>query len=200
LTGEHTPLAVIGGGASLLGRAATSRGGVYFCSTTAAQADSSLGASGVVLYVLVHRALAAGAAVLGDTRQIAAGDPSVVSAERPQTWRQVAGPSDAISTDYAFHSGVYETGDKLFAVNSPPSEDQAGVLADQRVAALFAGLDFARVDDQAGSLAALINEIWRPFLATMILALIVEAILCMPKPAPPPVVTGPHARMNPVPA
>jgi hypothetical protein len=165
----------------MLGRATTPRGGVYFVATTAASGDSSLGANGVVLYVLVQRALAAGAAVLGDTRQVTAGDPSVVSAERPQEWRQVAGPLDALSTDYAFHSGVYQSGEKLFAVNSSASEDHAPVLSDQRVAALFTGLDFARVDDQAGSLAALINEIWRPFLAAMIVALIVEAILCMPR-------------------
>jgi len=49
------------------------------------------------------------------------------------------------------------------------------------VQALFSGLDFARVDDQAGSIGALIREIWRLFLASMIVALIVEAGLCLPK-------------------
>jgi hypothetical protein len=39
----------------------------------------------------------------------------------------------------------------------------------------------ARVDDQAGSIGALIREIWRLFLASMIVALIVEAGLCLPK-------------------
>ena len=55
------------------------------------------------------------------------------------------------------------------------------VVADGRVSGLFKGLDFARVDDQAGSLNALIQEIWRLFLVTMLIALVLEAVLCLPK-------------------
>jgi hypothetical protein len=181
LAGEHTPLAVLKGGAPLLARVTTNRGGVYFCATTPAAQDSSFASNGVVLYVLVQRALAAGAAMLGNTRQLVAGD---VSGEQPTTWRQVAGPAEAISTDFAFHGGVYGTETKLLAVNRPPVEDQAPVLSDQRVAELFNGLDFARVDDQAGNLAALIQEIWRAFLLAMMAALIVEAALCLPRKSP----------------
>ncbi len=60
--------------------------------------------------------------------------------------------------------------------NRPLSEDKAG---------LFKGLDFSRVDDQAGSLGSLIQEVWRLFLAAMMVAMMVEAGLCLPrKPAP----------------
>jgi hypothetical protein len=107
-----------------------------------------------------------------------AGDAST---EQPTTWSQVAGPADALSTEFAYHSGVYSAGERLLAVNRAAAEDHAPVLANDRVAALFQGLDFARVDDQAGSLGALIQEIWRLFLAAMIVALIVEAALCLPK-------------------
>jgi hypothetical protein len=187
--GEHTPLAVLKGGASLLGRATTGRtvpgaGGVYFCGTTAAPGDSTLAANGVVLYVLVQRAIATAATGLGNTRQLVAGNPSAANGatgEQSENWRQLAGPPDAISTDFAFHSGVYGAGEKLLAVNRPADEDQAAVLPDHRVAALFHGLDFSRVDDQAGNLAALIHEIWRPFLIAMIAALLAESILCLPR-------------------
>ncbi len=74
LTGELTPLASLKGGERLLARLPTNRGGVYFCATTTAVGDSSLVTDGVVLYVLVQRALAAGAAVLGQTRQLVAGE------------------------------------------------------------------------------------------------------------------------------
>jgi len=63
--------------------------------------------------VFVQRILAAGAAELGQTRQLVAG---AGTAEQPATWRQLAGPADAISTDYAHHAGVYAAGEKLFAV------------------------------------------------------------------------------------
>jgi len=180
VSGEHTALATLDGGISLLGRVTTQRGGIYFCGTTPAPGDSSLAANGVVLYVLVQRALAAGAAMLGSTRMLVAGEPGALSVGPTSSWKQVTG-KEALSTDFAFHAGVYDTGERLLAVNPAAAEEHAAVLPDHRVTSLFRGLDFARVDDKAGSLAALIDEIWRPFLAAMIAALIIEAILCMPR-------------------
>ncbi|MFM9964734.1 MAG: BatA domain-containing protein [Planctomycetaceae bacterium] len=179
LSGEHIPLATLKGGTPLLARVTTNRGGVYFCTTTPAVGDSSLAENGVVLYVLVQRALASGAAVLGNTRQLVAGD---VSGEQPTAWQQLAGPPEALSTEFAFQGGVYSAAERLLALNRTTAEDQAAVLPDERVTELFRGLDFARVDDKAGNLAALIQEIWRLFLVAMIIALIVEAALCLPKP------------------
>ena len=184
IKGEQTPLASLKGGAPLLSRVTSNRGGVYFCSTTPALGDSSLATNGVVLYVMIQRALASGAAVLGNTRQVVAGDPSGFAGENPATWQKLAGSNDSLSTDYAFHAGVYSTGEKLFAVNRSLAEDHATVLPNGRDAELFKGLDFARVDDQAGNIASLIQEIWRLFLACMMVALIVEAALCLPKLAP----------------
>ena len=181
MAGDYTPLAVLKGGAPLLARVTTNRGGVYFCATTPAADDSTFASNGVVLYVLIQRALEAGAAVLGNTRQLIAGD---VTGEQPTVWRQVAGPPESLSTDFAFHGGVYGSGEKLFALNRAAAEDQAPVLQDQRVAALFSGLDFARVDDQAGNWESLIQEIWRAFLLIMMIALVVEAALCLPRSAP----------------
>jgi hypothetical protein len=178
LAGELTPLASLRGGRTLFARLPTSRGGVYFCTTTPEPGASSLAANGVVLYVLVHRALAAGAAALGQTRQLIAGDPAM---EQPATWHQLAGSRDAISTEYVHHAGVYQAGEKLLAVNRSAAEDQAPVLSNDRVAGLFKGLDFNRVDDTAGNLVGLIQEIWRSFLVVMMIALLVEAGLCLPR-------------------
>jgi hypothetical protein len=182
LEGESTPLATLKGGDPLLARVATGRGGVYFCSTTAAPGDSSLAAGGVVLYVLIHRAIADGALVLEDTRQLPAGDPS---GEDPRQWRRLAGADGAISTEYASQPGVYQSGDRLLAVNRPIAEDSARVLPAPKVAGLFQGLDFSRVDDSADNAGSLIQEIWRLFLISMIVAMLVEAGLCLPKPARP---------------
>jgi hypothetical protein len=178
LDGELTPLATLKGGRPLFARLPTNNGGVYFCATTPDPADSSLASNGVVLYVFIQRALAAGALVLGQTRQVIAGQ---AASEQTATWRQVAGTPDAISTEYAHHAGIYQAGDKLLAVNRSPAEDRAAVLSDDRVADLFKGLDFTRVDDKAGGVAALVQEIWRSFLMGMMIALLVEAGLCLPK-------------------
>ncbi len=77
-------------------------GGAYFCTTTPAVGDSSLATGGVVLYVLVQRALAAGAGSLGTTRQLAAGEPT---RDDPARWERVAGGEEALSTEYACHRG-----------------------------------------------------------------------------------------------
>jgi hypothetical protein len=46
---------------------------------------------------------------------------------------------------------------------------------------LFEGLDFSRVDTQADAASSIVQEIWRLFLVAMIIAMIVEAALCVPK-------------------
>jgi hypothetical protein len=178
LAGDVTPLATLRGGVPLLARVATNAGGVYFCATTPSPGDSSLAINGVVLYVMVQRAQAAGSEALETTRSLAAGAPA---GENPADWKRLGGGDDAVSTDYADHRGVYAAGERLLAVNRPAAEDAAPVLADDVVAGLFRGLDFARVDDREGSLAALIQEVWRPFLVAMMTALVVEAGLCMPR-------------------
>jgi hypothetical protein len=181
LAGEAAALATLRGGAPLVARVATNHGGVYFWATTPAPADSSLAADGVVLYVALQRALAAGSEGLGNTRSLVAGR---VPAGIPTTWKRLAGTDQALSTDYAFHQGVYTAGERLLAVHRAAAEDRAAVLDQSRAAGLFRGLDFARVDDLAGNANSLIQEIWRVFLAMMIVAMVGEAGLCLSRQRP----------------
>ncbi len=179
LKGEFTPLATLKGNIPLLVRVTTARGGAYFCTTTPATSDSSLAVNGVVLYVMIQRALALGAEALNATRQLIAGE---ASGETPSTWQRVSGDEDVISTDYLYHGGIYSAGDRLLAVNRSVPEDTPAVLPDDKVAGLFRGLDFARVDEQAGNFSSLVQEVWRLFLTFMMIAMVVEAALCLPKP------------------
>ena len=181
LSGEFTPLATLRGGAPLLVRATTNAGGAYFCATTPAPGDSSL-ADGVVLYILVHRALAGGAEALERTRQVDAGAPPP---DDPVRWKRLAGAGEGLSTDYPYQAGVYDSGGRLLAVNRPAAEDAAPVVPDGEIAKLFDGLDFARVDDREGNVGGLIREVWRLFLVAMMCSLTVEAGLCLPRPTRP---------------
>jgi len=182
LEGELIPLASLRGGGPLLARVATTRGGVYFLTTTAAPQDSNLATNGVVLYVLVQRALGLGASTLGDTRLAASGDPALGDSSG---WQRLAGGEEAIATPWAYHRGIYldEQNQKLYALNRPAAEDQAAVLADNRVDALFDGLEFRRVSETAGNRSGLVQEIWRLFLGAMLIALVGEAALCLPSAA-----------------
>jgi hypothetical protein len=181
LSGEVTPLARLRNNQILFAHLPTTRGGVYFCTTTPDLQDSSLTTNGVVLYVFIQRAIEAGAATLGQTRQLAAG---TAATDEPLDWKQISGPEDALSTDYANQSGIYSSDEKLIAVNRHQAEDESRVLPEEKVAGLFNGLSFNRVNDQAGSFEGLIQEVWRIFLVAMLIALMVEAILCMPRRIP----------------
>lgn len=199
LEGEFTPLASLDGDRPLLVRAApddqasdpggnsngegdkassdTAAGpaGVYFCATTPSPLDSSLARDGVVLYVAIQRAVLNGAAALGNTRTLVAG---TVTADN---WRAISTSDHAISSEYGRQQGVYRTDEQLVAVNRAMAEDSTAMVTDAKLQTLFGGLDFSRVDDTAGNLRSLVQEIWRLFLVLMIIAMIVEAALCLPR-------------------
>ena len=178
IQGDHSALATLDGGSPFLARAMTDQRNVYFCCTTAAPTDSNLASNGVVLYAMLHRALQRGAESLGDTRQLIAGDAVT---DDSTGWERIAGNPDAYSNAYGKHAGVYEVNEQLLAINRSEEEDDATVVSDDRMNALFAGLEFDRVDDSVGSGATLVQEIWRLFLILMLVALVLEAALCIPK-------------------
>jgi hypothetical protein len=175
---ELSKLATMTGGDPLLARVPTARGGAYFFTASPDPKASTLAESGIVLFVAVQRAIEYGQLALGNTTQRSAGE----SAEPTDDWRQLAGPEGVLSTEFGSQAGIYRAGERLFAVNRSLAEDQRGRLADEKVDGLFAGLPYARVDDQAGNLSGIVREVWRIFLVAMILALLIEALLCLPRP------------------
>jgi hypothetical protein len=182
LAGQFAPIATLYGGKPLVARVTTDRGGVYFFATTASPNDSSLGTNGVALYVAIQRALAIGATQLSNARQLTAGDAFPRSKD---AWQRLAGSKEALSTEQAFHAGVYAADKGILAVNRSAAEDRAAVLSDSRVNELFRGLDFDRVDDRSGSMKSLAREIWRMCVGAMLVAIVAEASLCLPRPPRP---------------
>jgi hypothetical protein len=195
IAGDGTSLAVLPDGRPLLVRAAGDRGGVSFLATTPAVRDSDLAANGVVLYAVVQRAIDAGLETVGNARQVDAGAMVLggadaggqrISQQRSsqqrsqQDWRQIAGPPSA-STEAGFHAGVYASRGRLLAVNRPAAEDAAEVVDDRQIETLFQGLSFSRFEQKAGGLGAIVEEVWRLFLVALLVALVVEGLLCLPR-------------------
>jgi len=177
VAGDMTPLATLSSDDILLGRMPTAQGGVYALATTALRTDSSLATDGVVLYVMVQRALAEGCQRLGQVRQQVAGSLEIDSSD----WDRLLGAESALSNQYALHAGVFKRGEKLLVLNRSASEDATRVLSAEQTNQLFEGLDWVRLDSQADESSSLVNEIWRLFLMVMLIALLAEALLCMPK-------------------
>ncbi|MEM6470775.1 MAG: BatA domain-containing protein [Planctomycetota bacterium] len=180
INGEGTPLATLENETPLISRATTERGGVYFCATTPHPDDSSLGQDGIVLYVMLQRALLEGSRSLGNTLGIDAGDAEPATATN---WRRLAGSEDTLSTENAFQQGVY--GDlqteKWFAVNRSKDEDRAKRVSDEKLLTLFDGLVFEHLESESAESGSLVEEAWRAMLILMLIAMIGEALLCLPR-------------------
>lgn len=174
---ELSKLGTLSGGDALIARLPTGRGGVYFCTVSADPRTSTLAKSGIVLFVAIQRAIEHGQEALGNTTARVAGPAEEPTGE----WRMVAGMPDVLSTEYPVHRGVFQAGERLFAINRAGAEDQRDQVEDKVVEELFAGLPFSRVDEAAGNLSGIVREVWRLFLVAMILALLAEAILCIPR-------------------
>ena len=178
IAGEVTPLATLTDGSLLLGRVPTPRGGVYALATTPRNVDSSLATDGVMLYVMIQRALEAGSRSLLATGQLDAGALDVNAAAN---WQQLAGYDDRLSTERTFDAGVYANEDQWLAINRSSGEDRVSTLTDIQFDALFRNLLVDRVNQQAGSNRSLVAEVWRAFLIIMLIAMIGEACLCLPR-------------------
>ena len=66
------------------------------------------------------------------------------------------------------------------ALNRPEGEDDLRTLSEEALADLFSGLDYRVIQDSVNNRSSLAAEIWRAFLVAMALALIIEAVLCLP--------------------
>src|SRR6185503_8975500 len=96
--------------------------------------DSTLATNGVVLYAALQRALAAGSVALGSTRSLDAGK---IGGENPSAWQRLLGGGDGLSTEAAYHAGVYATGERLLALNRPQAEDDSRIVSHAASAELF---------------------------------------------------------------
>ena len=179
IVGDGVPLARVNGQGPLLMRSLGRNGNAYFLGTLPGSSSSSLARDGVVMYALLQRALNQGVATLGKAQQRYAS--ASVLGNDPSAWKRIE-PEDPslVPENLPLRAGIVSSSDRLVALNRPPSEDQPAVLANSDLNDLFAGLDFHVVSDTLENGQSLTNEVWRTFLFLAALALVGEALLCMP--------------------
>jgi hypothetical protein len=178
ILGEGTPLARLTGNLPLLMRAdIPGDGNAWFLGTLPGSGSSSLARDGVVLFAMLHRALNEGARSLGKAQQREAGASALGSGDL-SAWKRNG--QTVLSSEQPLRAGIVENGDRLVALNRPLREDHPETLGKAALAELFAGLDYHVIEDQVENDASLASEIWRTFLFVMALALLGEALLCMP--------------------
>lgn len=179
IAGNGNVLARLDGGKPLLIRSATDGSPAHFCATLPHAHHSSLAQDGVVFYVMIQRALLAGAATQGDARQLEAGS---LASRAIAGWEPLSEPAEPVlSSARPFHAAAFQQSDKLAALNRPAREDRSQTIDAAAVDRLFSGLTYRQVEDRVGSTSALASEIWRIFLILMAAALLAEAWLCLPE-------------------
>jgi len=150
---------------------------ITLCATTPSDRDSTLGGDGVVLYVTIQRMLAAGAQRVGTTKNASAGtEHRSVDA----TSKLLLGSPSAVSNEYPMHSGVYRNDEALVALHRDLEEDSTRIVDSASLERMFGDLPWAKI--VAGKRASsLVQEVWRWFVVAMLAALLIEAVLCLPK-------------------
>ena len=180
--GEGIPLARTAGRGAVLTRSSQEQGGsVYFFGVLPASGDSSLARDGVVMFALLHRALEQGAHTLGKAQQRIASATALGT--DPGKWRPVEQKEHGevvLSASLPLRAGIVTAKDQIIALNRPLSEDQPDALSTPELNELFTGLDFRVLTDTLEDSRSLTNEIWRTFLIAAAIALLGEALLCMP--------------------
>jgi hypothetical protein len=131
------------------------------------------------MFAMLHRALNDGARTLGKAQQRVASATALGG--DPSQWKP-ADPHEAavVSELLPLRAGVLASGDRLVALNRPAAEDEAQRLSANDLNEIFAGLDFRVLTDSLEDGRSLTNEVWRTFLIAMALALLGEALLCLP--------------------
>ena len=186
IVGGGVLLARLEGGEPLLLRSAQENAPhVWFLGTWPGSSASSLARDGVTQFALLHRALNAGAAALGNARARDAA-PAALGAD-PAAWSALQTESDSglSAHERALRTGVFRRGNSAddtqwMALNRPAAEDQTATLGRAAVEELFAGLDARYIEDTVDDRRSLASEVWRTFLLLMAAALLLEALLCLP--------------------
>lgn len=174
LSGDAAATAAFADGQPLLARRTLGRGAIYFCATLPAPDWSNLG-DGLVLVPMIHRLLQAGERRLNQEHLLVCGE--LGAADRSRPWTSL----DAPGKDIRFDAGIYQSGERLVAVNRPPAEDEPDVLTAGKAQELFAGLPVQLLEQRGAAAESLQGEIWRLFLFGMLLFLLVESFLILPE-------------------
>lgn len=174
-----TPLATWEDGQPFLSRRIIERGTAWFAGSVPDYTWSNL-ADADVLLPLTMRIVAAGADRLDSRRISAVGLQSAQPIgdevrERIDTY----GSPDPANT--AYESGVFQIGERTMAVNRPESESDLTVIDREQLNVVLDGTGYTFLDQAGQSDASDSRDVWQAFLVAMLVFLILEAWLCLPK-------------------
>ena len=175
------PIAVLHEQKPLVARVATQRGAVYFVSSLPLPEYSNMAEDGINWYIMMHRALEYGAVNTGRLRMLQAGHdvPADIA-----TWRQIdSGPGVGIEGERALRAGVYEKSGQVLAINRTGAEDNVATVSPEVLNEILAETNVHQINDVSKKSRPLASEIWHWFVVALVLCLMGEAWLTLPREA-----------------
>ncbi len=178
--GDSTALARWEDGEPFISRRIADAGTAWFIGSLPDYTWSNLGDADVLL-PSVQRIIAAGAARFDASYLTSVGSDatSLLSGETRTRLDDYGTPDPA---NAAYEAGIFRLGERLLAINRPAREDAPEILTREQLNQALDGTNFTLLD-QAGQAndPSLSRDVWRAFLIAMLLFLIAEALLCLPK-------------------
>jgi hypothetical protein len=179
-TGDSTQLARWEDGEPFISRRIVDAGTAWFIGSLPDYTWSNL-ADADVLLPTVQRIVAAGAGRFDATYLATVGSDSArLRPSESRTRLDDHGTPDPANA--AYEAGIFRLGERLVAVNRPAREDAPEILTREQLDQALDGTGYTLLD-QAGQATdpSLSRDVWRAFLIAMLLFLIAEALLCLPK-------------------
>ncbi len=179
-TGEATILARWEDGEPFIIRRIVDHGTAWFVGSLPDYTWSNLGDADVLLPT-VQRIIAAGADRFDASYLTTVGsDPAQPLPGETRTRIDDYGTPDPANA--AYESGIFRLGERLIAINRPAQEDNLEILTRESLDSALTGTNYTLLD-QAGQAddPSLSRDVWRAFLIAVLLLLISEALLCLPK-------------------
>ncbi|MDP4626120.1 MAG: BatA and WFA domain-containing protein [Akkermansiaceae bacterium] len=178
--GDATVLARWEDGEPFITRKIVGRGTIWFIGSIPDYTWSNLGDADVLLPA-AQRILALGADRFDSSFLAEVGSDSATLL--PGETRSRIDDFAAINSPY--EAGVFRLGERLVAINRPGAEDDLTIATRENLDTMLDGTGY-RLLDQAGRSAdpSLSTDMWRAFLLAVLIFLISEALLCLPKKRP----------------
>lgn len=176
IQGDGTVLAEWEDQAPLVVRAREGSGQAIFVGTRASDLWSNLEFTALHL-VTVQRLLQQGSDRLSSTKGVVVGSGN---ANQTSPRQRLDSFEKADPSQNFFRAGIYRQDDQTVAANRPRSEDVLDRLDRDSLTELFRDTPFT-LFEEADSSSSLVREIWRIFLAAMLMFLLLEAFLTLQK-------------------